>query len=176
MSIIPAPTSGRDQTPAQRVELREGEVVDLTLRGVTVGWHHNLETGFRLPGTEIDGHARYLHLYLDELPADAVIVTRTIPVDGEPKPGDVWADAHGMALFAYTSDFVDDVVSLAPARPVPGWRNAEWWDWHRSQTRGPIRLVWRATQYDDLAVDEQRTHGHPHRPADPDATEGTGTP
>ena len=121
------------------IELEPGEVVDLELCGLRVAWVHDGDTNFKLPTTEAGKH-RYLTLCLDDLPADAVTVTRAVPLDGRPEPGDVWTDTTGDVWFATKNGREAEAVAFCS--PDGRVFVIPWRDVHNGPY-GPIRLAYR---------------------------------
>ncbi|MGP3917642.1 hypothetical protein [Nonomuraea sp. 10N515B] len=71
--------------------------------------------------------------------APTVKITRVAPADGEPQPGQIWADAHGTEWYAArrTSGRGESRVYLY----APDGRDYHWSDVHTDDQLGPIRLV-----------------------------------
>lgn len=126
-SAPPAASSEPPQWPA----LQSGETVDITITGAKVAYVDKKgrpQFAFNRPSPE------------EEWPqfpaAERVSITRSLPVDGEPRPGDVWTDRDGERLFAWERHPKDaGGVWLMSA----GGRSLHWRDWHRGET-GPIEL------------------------------------
>lgn len=115
-----------------------GEVVDLTIYGAAVAYTYDGATTYRLPGG--DGEAHFVALPDGH---SATRVTRRIPSDGEPKPGDIWTDRLGCRYFAVlakrrTGGDVVELVSQEPdAHAFSSWSSVH------AGNLGPISLLYR---------------------------------
>ena len=101
---------------------RHGEIVDITIRArVEEVCHHGFEDGHELKftytapsGTPFGNGVIY--------DAPSVTITRVIPADGEPQPGDTWKDRAGNVWFCarHLPDYDDktDCEGIG----VGGWR------------------------------------------------------
>lgn len=70
-------------------------------------------------------------------------ISRSLPADGEPKPGEIWTDTHGQIWFARSRPDRKDSCDLIGAdghTQHPARTSLNWIDIHREA--GPIRRVW----------------------------------
>lgn len=141
------------------IALDTDETVDLLISGARVSY---LDTGgvtsFQLPA---DGPGpKYLALNLDH---PAVTVTRAVPADGEPKPGDLWRDRHGMlyaALVAGGEPWAaghEGYLFLTPV--LADGRVGKWRDIHADPQLGPITLEYRPAAAAAAAIDLEAVLG-----------------
>jgi hypothetical protein len=116
-----------------------GELVDVTLHSVPVTRGGEQALTVQTPGGG--------ELPLRLTGADDVRVTRQVPADGTPRPGDVWRGPDGELFFALT---VGSRIGLT--RAVAGNRPYErWLEVHQHPAMGPIELEWRAGVEDSPA-------------------------
>lgn len=117
------------------IDLQYLETVDITIRGVRAATR--MADGsvlFDVGPTE--DHA--IRLYPED--AQRIELARVAPADGEPQPGDIWADRHGTRLVAVRPSANSSAVSLYP---IAGeYTPTNWLSIHRGAS-GPIRLVHR---------------------------------
>src|SRR5262245_42615475 len=121
-------------------DLHPGEVVDLHLSRLIVSHFFDGAASFVLPHAEGEGDERrvkFLTLYLADLPPDAVTVHRLVPVDGEPRAGDVWRNARGEEFFVLANGTVADIDGTG----------LSWQEIHNGPD-GPISLVYRPDEHD----------------------------
>lgn len=114
-------------------EYRSGEIVNITIRGVRIN------AGYE------DGHISVRHPDVAGLDLwlaathPAVRIARVVPADGEPQPGEVWADTAGATYFARLHPAAVPWVELLPSAGGP---SVEWLVAHNGPS-GPIERRWR---------------------------------
>lgn len=119
---------------------RTGERVRVTIEGVVTGdvadSGTTLDLSYRLspgdPETMLGAMASPCQIYLD---CPDVQIERLAPADGEPQPGQLWADATGEERYAYQRN---GAVSLLDERGV----GVPWQSVHRDPQLGPITRVY----------------------------------
>lgn len=125
-----------------------GEVVTLTLAGVRVMPRPSGVSGVRLaytgPGTDAVGDGRLVaSVDLAYPDASTVSIARVLPVDGMPRPGEIWADAAGREYHvrAYGNSIVLSDDGAGDSRHGTSSTNWAWLTVH--QQRGPMRRLYR---------------------------------
>lgn len=113
---------------------RDGEkvrlVVEVDVRHASNGVLHGTY------GDQPDPNQRLLSVVYGE---PGVTVHRVTPADGEPKPGQVWADRHGSEWFAVDgrrTGYGHEAVLVGQ-----DGRQHRWQDLHTDDTYGPLALV-----------------------------------
>lgn len=139
--------------PATNPALQFDETVDITIRGARVTYVEpgpDGVTSFQLPSGP---GPEYLAFNLDN---PAVTFTRSVPIGGEPKPGDLWRDRHGKVYAAVLASEPWEAAHEAELilRPANGLgRSGPWRDIHADPLLGPISLEYRPV--DKASRDEQ---------------------
>lgn len=132
-------------TPPAPVPLQAGETVDVIVQGARVDYVDARSISLTYPASNRVDARNYEYLTVD--PAEpAVTVVRTIPADGQPKPGDLWRDRHGTLYAAIrpTPEFgpVDEAdVHLKPVLGLGPY--GPWVIVHADRELGPITLEYR---------------------------------
>jgi hypothetical protein len=123
---------------ATHLALEPGEVVDLTIRASVSYLDDDGSATFHFPRSEGDVD-HYLKVHLAN---PNVTVSRSIPADGQPQPGDLWRDRHGKLYAAVMpSSELEETELGVLLKPVDGrGRYAPWEVIHADRLLGPIAL------------------------------------
>jgi hypothetical protein len=125
-----------------------GECLLVSFEAVVVERPDDPHGGYRLK--LVDG----AHLDLPLADPAPLSVRRLVPADGEPQPGQIWADRHGGEWFVTLDHRSAEAYCFLRA---PDGRARDWSDLH-SGPDGPISLVRPAAQ--PPALDDSAGQGH----------------
>ena len=131
MDTLPADTNEAVDASPTPTWLQYGEVVDIHITGARA------KTGMP-DGTVLFEVGEKL---ITLAPTGTVSITRSVPADGEPQPGDLWSDQLGARFAAVNRDGNTRLVEIAPTDRL-------YWSWQEVHTgpTGPIRLVHRSPE------------------------------
>jgi hypothetical protein len=130
-TVEPATDNNDQASPAYAFQ--PGEIVDVFIGGTAVGYGGRNSHVFEV--RDSFGERAFVHVPFD---AAGLSITRSVPADGTPQPGEVWITQPGVRLFAYENGTAAN-RSTWLMDPTTGTSKR----WHEVHTgdAGPIRRL-----------------------------------